>query len=183
MEYCCNKIANLILHQTFSNLIKETVNYLNQAKNYLENITPAAYQQPIAQMSNGTIGKHTRHFLECYQCLLEQATTGKICYDSRDRNTLIEEDPKAALAVLESIIEKIKKVDLSKKLVLKTSLPTETPILTNLNRELLHNYEHTTHHLALIRVGLTLLDAADTIPENFGLANATIQHRMQYNKR
>lgn len=146
-------------------------------------MTPAAYQQPIAEMSNGTIGKHTRHFLECYQCLLEQSMTGEICYDNRPRNILIEENPQVALAVLEDIIEKIKAVDVSKKLILKTSLPTETPILTNLNRELLHNYEHTTHHLALIRVGLVLLDMADTIPENFGLANATIQHRMQYNQR
>jgi len=160
-------------------LIRETVNYLNQTKSYLENITPAAYQQPIAQMSNGTIGKHTRHFLECYQCLLGQASTGEICYDKRERNTLIEENPQVALEVLADIIEKIKQVDLSQELTLKTSLPTEIPINTNFNRELLHNYEHTTHHLALIRVGLTLLDAAEAIPENFGLANATIQHRMR----
>ncbi len=163
-------------------MIKETVHYLNQTKSYLENITAAAYQQPIAEMSNGTIGKHTRHFLECYQCLLAQSTTGEICYDNRERNELIEKNPQVALKVLEDIIEKIKKIDLSKKLILKTSLPTETPILTNFNRELLHNYEHTTHHLALIRVGLTLLNAADAIPKDFGLANSTIQHQMQYNK-
>ena len=175
-------MLNLILNQTFSNLIKETIHYLNQTKSYLESITTAAYQQPIPEMSNGTIGKHTRHFLECYQCLLAQSTTGKICYDDRERDPLIEEKPEVALTVLEEIIEKIKEVDLSQTLILKTSLPTETPILTSFNRELLHNYEHTTHHLALIRVGLVLLDAADTIPENFGLANATIQHRMQHNK-
>jgi len=160
-------------------VIKETVHYLNQTKSYLENIDATAYQQPIAEMSNGTIGKHTRHFLECYQCLLKQAVTGEICYDERVRNPLIEENPKVALALLEDIIDKIKQVDLSKEFVLKTYLPTETPITTNFNRELLHNYEHTTHHLALIRVGLILLGAADGIPEDFGLANATIQHRIK----
>jgi len=163
-------------------LIKETVHYLNQTKSYLENIDPRAYQQPIEQMSNGTIGKHTRHFLECYQCLLNQAATGEICYDNRERNTLLEENPKIALAVLEDIIEKIKQVNLSKEFLLKTSLPIETPITTNFNRELLHNYEHTTHHLALIRIGLTLLNADEGIPEDFGLANATIQHRLKREK-
>lgn len=158
-------------------MIKETVNYLNQTKSYLENITPTAYQQPIVEMSNSTIGKHTRHFLECYQCLLGQAVTGEICYDNRERNTLLEENPQVALAVLEDIVDKIRQVDLSQQFILKTSLPTEAPITTNFNRELLHNYEHTTHHLALIRVGLTLLGLGDDIPENFGLANTTIQHQ------
>ena len=158
-------------------MIKETVNYLNQTKEYLENITATAYQQPIVEMSNSTIGKHTRHFLECYQCLLNQYNTGEVCYDKRERNTLIEENPQVALAVLEDIITNIANADLSKQLVLKTSLPTETPILTNFNRELLHNYEHTTHHLALIRVGLNLLGVGENLSENFGLANATIQHR------
>ena len=42
---------------------------------------------------------------------------------------------------------------------------------------LLHNYEHTTHHLALIRIGLTLLGTKVQIPENLGTAKSTLMHR------
>ena len=36
---------------------------------------------------------HTRHIIEFYQCLIEQASEGQINYDSRKRDVRIESDP------------------------------------------------------------------------------------------
>jgi len=157
-------------------LKQETIYYLNQTRSYLEEISTGDYIQSIPQLSNSTIGKHTRHFLECYQCLLKQQALGQVCYDHRPRNEALETNPKIALQVLNELIQQIGTLDVAVPLVLKTSLSTNQPISTTVNRELLHNYEHTTHHLALIRVGLTLLDSTIKIPENFGFANSTIEH-------
>ena len=156
---------------------KETIKYLNQTKGYLEQISAVAYTKPIEQMSNSTIGQHTRHFLECYQCLVNQYLTGEICYDNRARNIELETNPRLALNVLNNITKTITTIDPSKPLILKTNLPSETTIISSFNRELLYNYEHTTHHLALIRVGLTLLKLDIQLPKNFGVANSTIVHR------
>ena len=155
---------------------QETINYLNQTRGYLEKINKVDYTQSIPQLSNATIGKHTRHFLECYQCLLQQQPSGQVCYDLRPRNQALESSPKMALHVLNELIQQVAALDVSVPLVLKTSLSTNKSIPTSVNRELLHNYEHTTHHLALIRVGLSLLNSDIKIPETFGFANSTIEH-------
>lgn len=155
---------------------QETINYLSQTRSYLQAIDALDYTQPILALSNSTIGKHTRHFLECYQCLLKQYPSGKVCYDSRPRNQALETNPLTALGVLNEIIQQVSDLDVSVPLVLETSLSTEKSISTTVNRELLHNYEHTTHHLALIRVGLNILKADISIEKNFGFANSTIEH-------
>lgn len=158
-------------------MIKETITYLEQTKAYLANISVADYTQPIKQMSNATIGHHTRHFLECYQCLVNQSRNGSICYDNRPRNLDIQEYPAVALQLLIEIIEQLKSVDPTQMIELKTTLDNEIGLKSSINRELLHNYEHTTHHLALIRIGLTLLDSKVQIPENLGTAKSTLTHR------
>lgn len=155
---------------------KETIIYLNQTKSYLEEISDLDYTQTIPQLSNSTIGKHTRHFLECYQCLIKQYASGHICYDSRPRDTELETNPKTALQALEELIQQISLLDESTPLVLATTLSADKPIQTTIHRELLHNYEHTTHHLALIRVGFNLLKTDVVVDENFGFANSTIEH-------
>lgn len=155
---------------------EETINYLSQTRGYLEEISTSDYTQSIPQLSNSTIGKHTRHFLECYQCLLTQYSAGHICYDNRPRNQEIETNPSAALQLLNDLTQQISDLDVSLPLQLRTNLSKDKLIPTTINRELLHNYEHTTHHLALIRVGLNLLKADIAVDENFGFANSTIEH-------
>lgn len=158
-------------------MIKETITYLKQIKPYLAAISSAEYTQSIEQMSNSTIGHHTRHFLECYQCLINQWQSGYICYDNRPRNLEIQENPAIALQLLEEIIENLKSIDPTQVIELTTILEHKTILKSSISRELLHNYEHTTHHLALIRIGLTLLNSKVQIPEELGTAKSTLLHR------
>ena len=51
-------------------------------------------------------------------------------------------------------------------------------IATNYHREIAYNLEHTIHHMALIRVGLTEV-AKIELPENFGVASSTVKFRNQ----
>lgn len=160
-------------------MITETIKYLNQAKVFLDTIRPEEYHQPIDLLSNSTIGIHTRHFIECYQCLITQAETGVICYDSRERDTALEENPMVALAALQEIIRKLPTLLPKQSIFLKNIVAIQTTIKSTIERELLHNLEHTTHHLAIIKIGLNLLNSEIVLPENFGVAQATIEHRQQ----
>jgi hypothetical protein len=49
-------------------------------------------------------------------------------------------------------------------------------IQTNFEREIAYNLEHTIHHMALIRVGVTET-AALQVPDEFGVASATVKYR------
>ena len=56
----------------------------------------------------------------------------------------------------------------------------ESPITlaTNFYREVAYNLEHTIHHMALIRVGITEVSDIE-LPEEFGVASSTIKYRQQ----
>lgn len=128
-------------------------------------------------MSGATIGQHTRHFIEFFQCLLQQAPSGVLNYDLRRRNPAIENSPQAALAAIEDIQAAILHLDLSQELRLEGDLNGPFFVSTNTGRELLYNLEHCIHHLAIIKIGLAILKPQLTLSEHFGLAASTAKHR------
>ena len=51
-------------------------------------------------------------------------------------------------------------------------------IETNYYREVAYNLEHTIHHMALIRVGITEISTIQ-LPDDFGVASSTVKYRKQ----
>ncbi|MEM9984986.1 MAG: hypothetical protein AAF804_07800, partial [Bacteroidota bacterium] len=69
---------------------------------FLERLEREPYGRKLDVFSGSSIGQHTRHLVEFFQCLLVQAETGIIDYDARERNHRIETDPDyAAKAIYE----------------------------------------------------------------------------------
>ncbi|HTH31951.1 MAG TPA: hypothetical protein VL946_11450, partial [Lacibacter sp.] len=46
----------------------------------LDQLTTEQYKTPSENLSGATIGQHTRHIIELFQCLLNGYATGRICY-------------------------------------------------------------------------------------------------------
>jgi hypothetical protein len=159
-------------------LFKEVASNLQQLKLLVEKITPEQFIVPSAYLFQATIGQHTRHAIEMYQCLIRSYESGEICYDDRKRDKTIETDKEKALSQLNWLAASIEKPN--KALRLKAgynSKSDESTLLdTNYFRELAYNLEHTIHHMALIRVGLQEI-AFENIPEGFGVASSTIRHQ------
>ena len=84
------------------------------------------------------------------------------------------------LQLLQDIYSNLARPD--KELVLNASYddhavePVSIP--TNYYREIAYNLEHTIHHMALIRVGITEVSEI-SLPDNFGVASSTVKHRKQ----
>ena len=159
--------------------IEESIGCLMDTKLYLSGLNPAEYQQSISLLSNSTIGQHTRHFIEFYQCLLKQVKTGIINYDLRARDKQIEVNPTFALGIVDEIINELSKLNINQTLILQTDFDQYAKVNTNLAREILYNLEHCIHHLAIIKIGLKIIKPGFQLPENFGVAASTVKFKNQ----
>lgn len=141
----------------------------------LEQLSDAQFTTPFATLSNATIGEHSRHVIEMFGCLEQGYESGKVNYDLRKRNLLMQTDTDFAIQNLIKLQENLEKINKKMWLEIGKTDP-KTTIETNYERELWYNFEHCIHHQALIKVGALSLENISIDP-NFGVAQSTIAYR------
>jgi hypothetical protein len=160
-----------------TSIFKKSRDVLNEILTLLEQLPgDGIYTAPCAELSEATIGQHTRHVIELYQCLLAGYDTGVVNYDERERNKLYENNKAEAIAVIKEIQNSLERPDKTLDVVCGAEDPVT--IRSNYNREILYNLEHCIHHQALIRVALISYDMV-SVSDEFGVAPSTIQYRRQ----
>ncbi len=158
-----------MLKQSIHKTLHELIDLLNQ-------LTDQVYTTPCRELSNATIGEHTRHCIELFQCLLSQYELGVINYDKRQRDLAIQSQTEVAKTALLSLLDQLDKPNID--LVLEQDYDgNRIQITTTYQRELLYNLDHCVHHQALIKVAL--LSSTVQIDPNFGVARSTIAYREQ----
>jgi hypothetical protein len=157
-------------------VILQSINHcLLQVKNLLIQIEDKDYAMGCSQLSNASIGEHTRHIIEMFQCLTNEYKLGIVNYDKRERNKLLETNTNFATKQIDLLLSRIDKPN--KELLLQESGTNEIICInTNYYRELVYNLDHCIHHQALIKIGLQL-NFDYKIDENFGVAFSTIEYR------
>ncbi len=158
-------------------MLDKIKNTLSDLAAQLKKVDTIIYTHPCAILSNATMGQHTRHIIEFFQCMLHGYETGIISYDKRIRNMQLEND--LAFAV-ESIYQIINSIDLhDKKLFSIYELDDKSyTIETTYQRELMFNLEHCIHHQALLRIAFEHFTNIE-LPQNFGVSPSTVFYRMQ----
>ena len=153
-------------------------NVFVQISESLEQLTCEQYCKPSKILFGATIGQHVRHIIELFICLDNGYNTGVVNYEKRKRDYAIETDKDFAGSLLKSIYLTLDKTN--KDLVLEASFDDHSEdcvvINTNYYREIAYNLEHTVHHMALIRVGITEVSNIE-VPSSFGVASSTIKYR------
>jgi hypothetical protein len=153
-------------------------NVFVQISESLEQLTCEQYCKPSKILFGATIGQHVRHIIELFICLDNGYSTGIVNYEKRKRDYTIETDKNFAGSLLKSIYLTLDKDN--KELVLETSFDEHSDesinIKTNYYREIAYNLEHTVHHMALIRVGITEVSNIE-VPNSFGVASSTVKYR------
>lgn len=143
----------------------------------LSQLSQEQYTQPCPNLSGATIGEHTRHIIELFQCLQSQYDSGVVNYELRQRDYVIQTDIGAAQNAIHQILDTLQKPQ--RNLELQQSLGGQKfSIPTNYFRELVYNLEHCIHHQALIKVALLPLENI-IVEEHFGVAPSTIEYRKQ----
>lgn len=127
--------------------------------------------------TSGSIGAHVRHLLDHIRALERGIATGEICYDHRERDTVVERDPELARSRLQRAIARLGGIGdyvLDRPLVLMSRIHADgldVRVTTSVGRELAFVISHTIHHSAMIAV---LLEAASReVPPRFGVAPTT----------
>lgn len=163
------------------NVITATHNTLVSLIDFLTKIDPVRYKTPVDLFNGSTLGEHTRHVIEFYQCIQKHAYTGVINYDRRDRDRHIQEDPEMAMLAVKRILEDLQVINLDEEIVLEVAYDkdsTDTDIVrSNIKREIAYNLEHAIHHMALIKVGVKVLQPDMILDEEFGVAPSTIKYK------
>ncbi len=136
-----------------------------------------SYAAPCNALSNATIGQHTRHIIELYQCLLTGYVSGEINYDDRKRDLVLENQVTAAIDAIKEIQFNLEQPDKRVKICCTDNDHTIC-IESNYYREVLYNLEHCIHHQALIKVALLSLKDVQ-VADSFGVAPSTLQYREQ----
>ncbi|MFV8336907.1 DinB family protein [Flavobacterium sp. RSP29] len=158
-------------------LIPSINNSLNELVDLLNQLSQKEYSNSCTELSNATIGEHTRHIIEMFQCLENQYDLGIVNYDKRERNTRIQTDTVFAIENIVLIQQNLDKKNKNIEL-LQIIDGEEIRIESNYFRELLYNLEHCIHHQALIKVAILQCETV-IIDANFGVARSTIEYRNQ----
>lgn len=155
----------------------EAIKQLTSLKFILQQINPNDYKQTLTTLKGASIGKHVRHVLEFYECLLLNSITHVVNYDERKRNLLLEENLKYTLDYIEEITDNLQNIETNKRVELVSMYENQSIIMeSSLYRELTYNIEHTVHHLAIISIAIPIHFNYISLSENFGYADSTIQY-------
>ncbi len=150
---------------------------LHQLSQLLNQLSDEQYAKPLSCMAQNSIGKHVRHVIECYQCMLQGIENGLVDYDKRARNLQLETDKDFALEILHSISETILTVKERPIQLSVTYSDISSLVQTSVMREITYNIEHTVHHLAIIKMGINVAFPSVQIPENVGVASSTLRYQ------
>ena len=158
-------------------LLPSIHNSLNELVDLLNKLSNDDYSKPCEQLSSASIGEHTRHIIEMFQCLESQYEVGVVNYDKRNRNKRIETDTDFAISQIISVKNNLERDN--KSIELQQIIDGEEILInSNYHRELLYNLEHCVHHQALIKVAILIANTI-SVDANFGVARSTIEYRNQ----
>jgi hypothetical protein len=158
-------------------LIPSVIRSLNELSDLLHQLSDDVFSAKCTALSDATIGEHTRHIVEMFQCLEKFYDGGIVNYDLRERNNRIQTSTEFALISIRQIQKSLDKPN--KELILHQIIEGENiSISSNYHRELLYNLEHCIHHQALLKVALLPMKNIK-IDADFGVARSTVAYRNQ----
>ena len=161
-------------------LILANLHYLRQAQGLLERLDDERYAKPVANFYDSSVGGHVRHCVEHYLSFLAGAESGRVDYDDRERDVLLETQTALAVAKVAEVaacLERLLEGGVPEGILVKMDCGGEEiewqP--STMGRELQFLVSHTVHHFAMIGGICRALEVE--LEEGFGVAPSTIRHR------
>lgn len=166
---------------TIHTLAVDNIRYLEQAVQLLQSISDDTYARPAPHGMGSSVGAHLRHCLDHYDNFLAGISGGRVDYDARRREVLLEQSRTAGIEKLQNLVAGLKAVagQEDAPLAVKMDCGDNEAEATwwsdsSVRRELQFLISHTVHHYAIIKMIL----AATGIPvgPDFGIAPSTLRY-------
>jgi uncharacterized damage-inducible protein DinB len=161
--------------------IRGNRHFLEQGVELLERLPPEVYRTPT-RPGWASVGSQFRHVLDHYRAFLLGCPAGRIDYDARQRERLVETDPAEAVAQAREMMVELERIhveDANRPVTVQMDsggdqrLPDWRP--STVGRELQFLVSHTVHHYALIK--LLLEDVGIAAGADFGVAPSSLAYQ------
>lgn len=166
--------------------ICESLDYIEkQLIPFLKQLSSEDYSLKLTALQGASVGQHVRHILDFYSNLALAESLGMIDYHNRNRNSILETNKQVVIQTIISQFSKIKAMDEGLPLEVFTDfrsgdLQSRTPVKTSFAREAMYCFEHAIHHMAMIRIGVSVTFPQVKMDKNFGVAPSTLHfHQTQ----
>jgi uncharacterized damage-inducible protein DinB len=161
-------------------ILDDNIRYLHQGIELIKSISDPVYTRAFPPLYKSGVGPHFRHCLDHYSSLIGGLEGGRIDYDSRERDTRIEQDRAFTVALIQTLILALKSIQedqLDQPVQSKTDCGSDDAnpwCSSSVRRELQFLVSHTVHHYALI--AMILRHQGVEPPATFGVAPSTLRH-------
>jgi len=161
-------------------LVDENVELLRSGVAVITSAPAELYRDGHDRIASGGVGRHFRHVIEFYECLLN-AEHDRIDYQARRRDPRVERDAGYAAEAAQRAIHRLHAlrsapVDRACAVVSEVQDSSGAPITvrSSLGRELAVLASHTIHHYAI--VAMLLRQGGVEVPQDFGVAPSTLRY-------
>jgi hypothetical protein len=162
--------------------LRSAARALEDLAGFLSAISATDYQRPSAILAGSTLGRHARHCIDHFECLLAGIPFGLVDYDARNRDAAIECDRNFAIARCRSlatdVLANLRPLPATAPVLVRIASDLEgeiPPQRSSLGRELLFVQSHAVHHFALLCA--IAREHGLAVAADFGVAPSTLRHR------
>ncbi len=154
----------------------------DQVIELLDQIQNSQYKKPLPLFSGSSLGQHFRHILDFYNCLFQGINNNLIDYALRERKASVESDTEVAKSAIVWIQKQLRFVDTTSEILVVTDFNcnhdcNKVKVKSTIGRELMFAFDHTIHHLAMIKIGLKEYFPDVKYNEELGIAPSTVKHQ------
>ena len=145
-------------------MIQAIIKNLERGESLLQNISNEQYIDKSVAPYFSSIGAHTRHILDIFNCIFEGLASKKVDLAARKRNELIEIDIKAGLDYFAQTIQTLKTLenaDFNQMVAVTDNLGLgEVTVNYTLAAALIQAHSHAIHHFASLGYLINILGIA-----------------------